>query len=268
MYNRFVSKLTNEINNILSKAGGKWSIYSKNIVTNDIIYELNSNEPFPSASIGKLPIALYVFSQVSNGQCTFKEKITLTQDLVLSGSGVLQHLNLGLELTLLDIVTLMLIISDNTSAKMLVKKFTPQKINEYIKSLGFKVTSLKIDGDKFGFGMTTAKEISDLLEGLYKAKYFSQEMSNKLIDIMKKSDNENRIKRYLPTDRYNDKVKLEIASKGGSIPGVRSDVGIIFGKEPYSLCVLSKDLPDESNKPENKGVLAIAVISKLIFGAK
>ena len=159
------------------------------------------------------------------------------EDLVLKGPGVLQHLSIGLELTLLDIVTLMLIISDNTSAKMLVKKFTPQKINEYIKSLGFEVTGLKIDGEKF-------------------------------INTMKKSNNENRIKRYLPTDRYNDKVKLGIASKGGSIPGVRSDVGIIFEKEPYSLCVLSKDLPDESNKPENKGVLAIAVISKLIFGAK
>ena len=152
-----MSKEINEINNILSKAGGKWSIYSKNLATNNVIYDLNSNEPFPSASIG----------------------------------------------------------------------------------------------------MTTANKISSLLEGLYKATYFSKELSNQFINIMKKSGNENRIKRYLPN--------LEVASKSGSIPGVRSDVGIIFEKVPYTLCVLSKDLPDESNKPENKGVLAIVAISKLIY---
>lgn len=260
-----MTKMASEIHNILSKAGGKWSIYSKKLATNEVVFELNSDEPFPAASIGKLPIALYVFHQVQEEKNSFKDKITLTRDLVLGGSGILQHLDLGLELTILDVVSLMLMISDNTCAKMLVKKFTPQKINEYIRSLGFKVTGLKIDGDKFGFGMTTAEEISDLLEGLHNSTYFSKELSNQFLNIMEQSDNENRIKRYLPSDRYNEKVKLEIASKGGSIPGVRGDVGIIFEKEPYTLCVLSKNLLDESNKPDNKGILAIAEVSKLIY---
>lgn len=256
--------LDSKINKILSKVDGEWGIYAKNLETGEVLYELNGNTPFPSASIGKLPIALYVFSQIEAGKASGNDILPLSKKTKLGGSGVLENLHDGLELTLLDVIYLMITISDNTAAKMLVTNFKPEKINEYLKEKDFKVTQLKIDGDEFGYGMTTPIEISNLLEGLYKHSYLSEKVSTEYMEILKNTHSNTRIKRFLPHDVYDDDKKLEIASKSGAIPGVRGDVGIIFEKEPYVICILSKDLSDHSYKVDNKGILVIAEISKII----
>jgi beta-lactamase class A len=256
--------MDNKLKNIINKAGGSWGIYAKELDSNKTIFELNADMPFPAASVNKLAIALYAFSEVS----ALDDTVSLDEKYMLGGSGVLRHLHAGLQPTLTDLIKLLLIVSDNTAAKLLVTRFTPQKINEYLLSAGFSVTQLKIDGEKFGYGMTTPKEISHLLEGIYANTFMPEARSQQLLAIMKESASDDRIRRYLPHDLYNTDVKLEVANKAGSIPGARSDVGIIFEKQPYTLCVLSKDLPDESYKVDNQGVLAIAEISKVIYAAR
>lgn len=158
----------------------------------------------------------------------------------------------------------MIIVSDNSAAKMLVKKFTPQKINEYLAGLGFKTTRLKIDQDKFGYGLTTPKEITEILEGIYKNTYFNEEVSEIYLNILKKTQSLTRIVRYLPKKIDKD-TRLKVAHKSGSITGVRSDVGIVFTNKPYVISVLSKDISDNSFNPDNEGALTIAKISKVFF---
>lgn len=257
--------VSKSLNKMLKAADGVWGVYVKNIDSKKAAFQYNQNRIFPAASLGKIPIALFVFSQVEKGKNSFKETIPLVEKYKLGGSGVLEYLDSGLKLTLLDVVKLMLLVSDNTAAKLLVKKFTPQKINRYLHHLGLKVTELEIDGDKFGYGLTTPREMAVLLEGIYRGKYSNQELSNTLLDILKKSHNDLGIRRYLPHDRYNEEVKLEVASKSGSIPGVRNDVAIVFEKDPYVISILSKDITDTAYKPDNEGWLFIANFSKKVY---
>lgn len=257
--------ISKSLNKLLKTTDGVWGVYVKRMGSKKVIFQYNQNRIFPAASLGKIPIALFAFSQVERGKNSFKETVPLVEKYKLGGSGVLEYLDSGLKLTLLDVVKLMLLVSDNTAAKLLVKRFTPQKINCYLNHLGLKVTKLKIDGNKFGYGLTTPREIAGLLEGIYRGKYFNQELSNTLLDILKKSHNDLGIRRYLPHDQYNEEVKLEVASKSGSIPGVRGEVALVFGKAPYVISILSKNLTDKAYKPDNEGWLAIAKFSKKVY---
>lgn len=254
-----------KIDEILSQVDGKWGIMVKSLMDGKIIYQLNPDEWFPAASVSKIAIGLYVFDQIQKGRADAKERIKYASEMKMGGSGIIQYLDYGLELSLLDVVKLMLIVSDNICAKTLIKKFTPEKINEYLRSIGLVATKLKIDGELFGFGLTTPKEMADILEGIYKGDFLNREYSDTLIEIMKKCDSELGIRRFLPNDPYIPENNLEIANKGGSIPGVRNDVGIVFTTRPYAIVVLSKDVSDKSNKPDNKGSLAIARISRAVY---
>jgi len=260
-----MTKIVKEIEKEISNTSGVWGVYVKDLKTKKVTLNINSDMKFPSASIGKLPIALYAFSLVADGEVSFDDPLLLVEEYKLGGSGVLRHLHSGLDLSLLDVITLMLVVSDNTSAKLLVKKFTPQKINEYMTKQGFEVTKLKIDGEKFGYGMTTPKEISILLEGLYSAKYFSKELSDQLMEILRRSETIDRLARFLPSKIRGNDEKLKIPRKSGSIPGVRSEVGIVLDKTPYVISVLSKDIKDDLYSVDNEAVLTIAKISKLIY---
>lgn len=260
-----INSISSSLKDLLKGFGGVWGAYVKDLENGAVVFEFNQDEAFPAASLSKIAIAMSVFSQVDKGVISFDDNLSLVEDYKLGGSGVLKHLKSGLNLSLLDVVKLMLLVSDNTAAKMLVKKSTPWKINQYLQSLGLKVTKLKVDGDKFGYGLTTPKEIAGLLEGLFSGKYFSPELSKTLIGILKDTHNDLAIRRYLPYDRYDDDVPLEVACKTGSLPGVRNAVAVVFGDNPYVISLLSKDLVDKAYKPDNEGLLSIASFSKKVY---
>jgi beta-lactamase class A len=254
-----------KIDDILDNIDGKWGMVVKSLVDGRMIYQLNPDEWFPSASIAKVFVGLFVFNQIQQGLVDDKERIKYISEMKMGGSGILQHLDFGVELSLSDVVKLMLIVSDNTCAKILIKKFTPQKINEYLESIGLITTRLKIDGEEFGYGLTTPNEMANILEGIYKGRYLNQKYSKIFIEIMKKCDSKLGIRRFLPNDPHILENNLEIANKGGNIPGVRNDVGMVFSPQPYVITILSKDIDDKSNKPDNKGRFTIAQISLAVY---
>lgn len=253
------------IGSLLEGSKGTWGVYAKNLISDETIFEVNGNNWFPAASISKVSICLFALHQIEIGKEESSNRLNLKDELKLGGSGILQFIDGGLNPTLLDVVKFCLILSDNTAAKMLVRHFTPQAINDYLSNLGFVTTKLKIDGETFGFGLTTPREMSSLFEGLYNNRFLNQDNSMILLEILKKTNSDLRIRRYLP--RYVDesnKERLRVAGKGGTLPGVCSDVGIIFGKQPYVLAVLSKDLPDETFGPDNPTQFTIAKIAQAV----
>jgi beta-lactamase class A len=258
-------KLSLEIENILKEVNGKWGIVVKSLVNEKVIYQLNQDEWFPAASVSKVSVGLFVLNQMQQGLAKASERIEYTPEMEMGGTGILHDLDYGLNLTLLDVVKLMLMESDNTCAKILITKFTPPKINEYLGSIQLTTTKLKIDGKEFGYGLTTPNEMISILEGVYKERLLNQEYSKLFLEIMKKSKTDSGIRRFLPNDPYIAENNLEIANKQGSIPGVRNDVGIIFAPEPYVIAIFSKDVSDKSNKPDNKGRLTTAKISLAVY---
>lgn len=122
-----INDISNPLEKMLKGFDGVWGVYVKRLDSGKTVFKYNQDRIFPAASLGKIPIALFIFSQVEKGKASFKDVIPLEEKYKLGGSGVLEYLDSGLKFSLLDVVKLMLLISDNTAAKLLVKKFTPQK---------------------------------------------------------------------------------------------------------------------------------------------
>ena len=59
----------------------------------------------------------------------------------VNGSGVMRYLSKGIKLPILDIATLMMIISDNIATNMLIDFLGIDKINKVIENIGCKDTN-------------------------------------------------------------------------------------------------------------------------------
>ena len=86
-----------------------------------IIAAVAPDRPFQLASIFKVPVLVTAFRQVDAGRLDLAARHTLRRAHKLIGSGVLSQLDEGLQPTLRDLLTLMIVLSDNTATDMVLE---------------------------------------------------------------------------------------------------------------------------------------------------
>lgn len=251
--------LKESIKNIINSYKGDIAIVVKGLNFNlDLC--INEQRIFSSASTIKLAIMYEVMTQVFEGKRKFKEKFILRGIDKCSGDGILKELIDGHLFTLEELTTLMIIASDNTATNMLIDKLGIVGINDMIYKLGAKNTKLQrkmmdvyaMDNGKDN--ITTAKDLSIILEQIYNGKFLNDEYKNMMIDILKRQQIKDRLQLYLPED-------VIIAHKTGALKGLEHDVGIVYTPYgEYIICVLTENL--SSN---NEGREIIGKISKEIY---
>lgn len=91
-----------------------------NVQTGSLIAALNPDRRFQLASMFKVPVLVAALRQVDAGQLGLTQRYSLAESHKLIGSGVLSYLNAGLQPTLHDLLTLMIIVSDNTATDMVL----------------------------------------------------------------------------------------------------------------------------------------------------
>jgi beta-lactamase class A len=84
---------------------------------------LNSSDRFPMASTFKVPVAVQLLSRVDRGEVQLDQMIRIEPHDLHPGSGTLNSLfiNPGVELSVRNILELMLLISDNSAADILLR---------------------------------------------------------------------------------------------------------------------------------------------------
>ncbi len=225
-------------------------------LTNGNTISLNADETFPTASTIKIAILAELFRQAQQGKLNLNEPYVLQSKDLVGGSGISSALTPGTtKLTLRDVAALMISVSDNSMTNVIIDRIGMDNVNALLDSLGLSHTRLRrkmMDVKAAAEGRentSTPREISQLLEALYKGKILNKQFSDdffNLLSIHKGS----YLPRLLPED-------LRIANKPGELEGVRNDCGIVFtGKRPYALCVMSTYV-----RHEREGGDAIARIS-------
>ena len=249
-----------------------------------------------TASVIKLTILFEAMEQVRAGKAHWDDKITLAPGDGVSGSGLLLFLDTPQTLTLKDVLTLMVIMSDNTATNLAMDKIGLDAVNARIAWMGLKNTHLykKIgkpatepmpaDQPKYGLGKTTPREMAEVMEriGLCELDGPGRLEGGRPAGPLSESDTAicGVAMKMLRNQFYRDTIpryleKLDAtetgsgtASKTGSLNAVRADVAIVAGKTgPMVLSIFTYDNVDTGWTADNEGELTIAKLAKAIVDA-
>ena len=126
--------LKNDILKILEKYQGTYGVLVK---SNSEIVKINVDEIFPSASL----IKLFILLAINNSN--LDNKIKIDKKDIVAGEGALGKLSGNLTLSVRDLATLMIILSDNMATNILIDYLSMDYINNIIRENGFKSTILQ-----------------------------------------------------------------------------------------------------------------------------
>jgi len=258
---------------------GTIGIFAENLKTGEII-SVNADTKFPSASVIKIPIMVEFFYQVAAGKINPQKKVNLTPANKWGGSGVLQYFDGATKIKLIDAVTLMIILSDNTATNLVIDALGKQHaekiaaVNSRMQSLGLKNTFLlnkmmswetKTDSAlsiRYGVGVTTPTDMALLLKLMYQDRLVSPEISRQMLEILKKQQYDSMLPRLLPLET----AVITVVHKTGSVTGVCNDVGIVFSKSAdYAISVFCDESHDHRGSVENMTLIAAAKASRLVW---
>jgi beta-lactamase class A len=108
----------------------------------DFQLALNADASFPAAGLVKLPIAVEFLRRVDLGQFDLAERWDIADEPRAGGSGVLDYLDPATRLTLGELCTLLLIVSDNTASNILLGLVGMGEVNESLSRMGLAHTKL------------------------------------------------------------------------------------------------------------------------------
>jgi len=181
--------LENKIKEQIKDLDGICSIIIHELKTDEKIF-INEDKVLPSASIIKYWILWKLYSKAYQGKVDLNLEIPLKEEDKVGGFGVIQHLHPNLNLNLRDYATLMMIQSDNTATNVLIDYLGMDAINDEIKALNMKDTSLQrkmMDGKakEKGFdNFTSAKDTYKILMEIIDGETISEKYRDEMLDIM------------------------------------------------------------------------------------
>ena len=141
-----------ELNNLFLKEtykGNKVAYYYENINNKNVI-SYNSDICFYAASSIKILVCLMLFQKAGNNEIDLNQKLLVTMEDLKQDTGVIKFQKQNTEYSILELIKLTIIESDNTAYLKLVNLIGKEKIKEYGLSLGAKHTMESKPTDSFG----------------------------------------------------------------------------------------------------------------------
>jgi beta-lactamase class A len=139
-----LNRLQSSIEKITRSVNAKWGIFIKCIETGEEI-TIMPMETMDTMSVIKIPLMAEVFRQIDAGKFALSDRVTLKESDKRPGTGVIRSLDEGAVLTIKDLITLMIIVSDNSATDMLFEKVGGiEPVNKLMQSYG--LSTIKATG--------------------------------------------------------------------------------------------------------------------------
>jgi beta-lactamase class A len=121
----------------LARFPARAGVYVKNLPTGEEA-GVRADEAFSSASVIKIPIMVRAFLLAEEKKLDLDERVTIRRSDLRDGTGVLQYHDVGLQPTIRDLITEMVITSDNTATDLMTLKVGGvDRLNEWLASAGY-----------------------------------------------------------------------------------------------------------------------------------
>lgn len=223
----------------LNAIDGTAEMYYRNLVTGEE-WAYHADAPVNAASVIKIPVMIEAFAQMQSGALNAQERFTLRDADRLPSCGALKALHEGIELTAMDLIQLMIILSDNTATNMLTRRIGRENVNARLEALGLSQTRMRrllFDREAGARGLkntVTAREIGDLLERMYRGELIDTESCAAMLEILR----DQRLNGKMPFFLHAQGIAC--AHKTGEDSTVTHDCGIVYAGEPFVLCFCSE----------------------------
>ena len=136
------SNLTRLLESELSRFPAKAGVYVKHLGTGEQAV-VRGDEHFNSASVIKIPVMLLAFRLAEQSRLNLNERVEIKRTDLRGGSGIFRYHDVGLNPTLRDVITQMIITSDNTATDIMIAKVGgKEKVNQFLKQSGFTASRL------------------------------------------------------------------------------------------------------------------------------
>ena len=205
------------------------------------------------------------FQLVKNGELNLSDRISINDKERVPYS-IIYLLDDENTYTIRDLITLMIIQSDNTATNQLIHMIGIEKINEFISELGFRDTILKrkmmdLDSRKLGIdNYTTASDVAKLLELMNKGQLINSHYSDLMLDIMKMQLDNSMMSVNLDEE-------LIVAHKTGNLNNINHDAGIVYTKHKnYIFIMLTFDATSDNYARDIIGKVSRISYEYLILG--
>lgn len=224
-----------EVNNFIVKNNYKASVYYEDITTG-FTYTYKQATVYYGASLIKLVDALYLINKAIAGEIDLDtETVTYTSEYKKAFSSGMSSHNYGDKVTLRELITHAISVSDNSAHMMLYDYIGRENLKNFGISLGSK-TILTTGTDKFG--NQTAEDTNIYLKEAYKIISENEEYGSFLKEIM-----DNDVRNSFNTDT------IKIYHKYGACdPYYYHDIGLSLENHPYAISILT--LHENSNYKE------------------
>ena len=260
---------------------GRAGVSARNLGT-DATIRVNGDAETATASTIKVPILIEVFRQVEAGTIALTDELTYTADRRTPGSGILRDLVPDITLTVENLATLMIIVSDNSATNMLIDLVGLERVNATMADLGFLDTRLtrRLDFPEIGedarrLAVTTADDLANIMAALATDAILTPASCAAILAIMRKQHYRALVPRYLPFNPYGTDLRpddngLRIANKTGGWLGMRADMSLVefptpAGQVRYVIGISIERNADTRPGVENSGDQMIGRVSRLIF---
>ncbi|HSJ64534.1 MAG TPA: serine hydrolase [Gemmatimonadaceae bacterium] len=229
------------------------------------------DETFPTASLIKVPILVTVFDLVEKRRLALDDRLTVLRIDKVPGSGILQHLHDGAEITVQDAAWLMITLSDNTATNLLLDRIIIRRVWETMEALGLMNTkphsktflrnsSVAMDSSvKYGIGVTTPNEMARLYAMMAEGKAVSAAADSAMLRIMEHTTDDQLLQRYVSGARA--------AHKTGATNSVRTECTLWRLPARVVACVLTKDNEDTRWVMDSEPQLTMARMGEAIANA-
>jgi beta-lactamase class A len=190
-------------------------------------YLLRGDEIFPQASSIKITVLAELYRQAQQGKLKLTDLYTVDTSDLVADSAIMNGLTPGVtRVTLRDLATMMVAVSDNSATNVLIDRVGMNEVNSLLDSLHLTQTRLRrkmMDLKAASEGrenVSTPEEMMSLLESLYRGKVLDKERTADFFKVLS-TTKDSWIPRDLPEG-------LQIANKPGALEGVRNDSGVVF----------------------------------------
>jgi len=235
---------------------------------------IDPDKIFHAASTMKVPVMIEMFRQARAGKISLDDPLVIRNEFHSIVDGSVYQLSegddsdkavyaaVGKTMTLRQLCDLMITVSSNFAANLLIEKLGVENIRGTVTTLGadgMQVLRGVEDQKAFDKGKnntTTARGLMILFEKIATGKAVDPSADAEMIAILKRQQFNNAIPAGLPDG-------TPVAHKTGTITKIHHDAGVVFGPRPYVLVLLVRGIQDEKESAALMARLSTAVFASL-----